>query len=101
MTEQDKKEPTLLESLKQKAKRMLGLEAEEGSTADRVAKGAEQLQKVVKKSRGPEKDEDGLLAGDSRSVIHENVRQLKAKGMSEAEAIKRAHAAAARKKKEQ
>lgn len=93
-------EQSLLGTLVTKAKRVLGIdEPEEGSTADKVSKGAEQLKKVVKKSSGPERDEEGLLVGDSREVLHENVRTLRAKGHSEEESIKRAQAASNRKKK--
>ena len=94
-------EPSLLQSLLARAKRALGLDdPEPDSQMDQMQQGAELLKSVVTKSAGPERDADGLLMGDSRAVIHENVRTLRAKGLSEEDAIKKAHAAANRKKEQ-
>jgi len=99
-TPDNEQEESLLGSMMTKAKKMLGLdEAKPNPQAAQIAAGAKQLQDVVKKSAGPAKDDEGLLVGDSREIIHENVRTLKAKGLSEDEAIKRAHAAANKKGK--
>jgi hypothetical protein len=99
-TPDNEQEETLLGSMMTKAKKMLGLdEAKPDSPAGQMMAGAKKLQDVVQKSKGPAKDDDGLLVGDSREIIHENVRTLKAKGYSEDDAIKRAHAAASKKGK--
>lgn len=98
-TNDEQQEESLLGSLVTKAKKVLGLDETPSPQAQQIAAGAKQLQDVVKKSSGPAKDADGMLVGDSREVIHENVRTLKNKGFSEDEAIKRAHAAASKKAK--
>lgn len=96
-TPDNEQEESLLSSMMSKAKKMLGMD--EPSAQDKqIAAGAKQLREVVKQSSGPAKDDEGLLVGDSREIIHENVRTLKNKGLSEDEAIKRAQAAASRKK---
>jgi len=97
LPEDEEPEPTLLQLLVAKAKKVLGLDdipAE--STAGQAMEGAGIVADLVKRSRGPQRDKDGLIVGSSRGVIHENVRTLRAKGMSEAEAIKLAQAAADR-----
>lgn len=91
----DEQEPSLLEQLKSKAKKALGLDNPD-TTASKVAEGVKTVQKLGAQPPAPAKDNDGLLSGDSRGVIHENVRTLKSRGLTEEEAIKRAQAAADR-----
>jgi hypothetical protein len=78
--------------------RMLGLSAPPpDSTAGKVVEGAQTLRELAKpRTAKPEVDRDGLLVGDTREIIHENARMLRAKGLDEAEAVRRAQAAADR-----
>jgi hypothetical protein len=81
--------------------RMLGLSAPPpDSTLGQAAEGGKILRDVVQGAKArtakPEVDRDGLLVGDTREIIHENARMLRAKGLDEAEAVRRAQAAADR-----
>ena len=92
---EDDQEPSLLEQLKSKAKKALGLDNPD-TKSSQIAEGVKTVQKLGAPQPKKESDSDGLLVGDSRGVIHENVRTLKGRGLSEEEAIKRAQAAADR-----